>query len=134
MELDKLQEEVAQWAAQNFPTRNTNKRLIGMTEEIGEFAFQKLEELLPFIHMVRQLGRVAHHHNKQLDGIRGSYEFHDEKIQDALGDIFLFMTDYCELKEWKIADVIQKTWNEVKQRDWIENPLSGMKRHKEQGE
>jgi NTP pyrophosphatase (non-canonical NTP hydrolase) len=131
MNLDELQKECAEWAARMFPNRSADGRLHGMTEELGELAIEQLEQLVPFLHITRQLGLIAHHHAKEKAGIRGSSDFHIAKAKDAIGDITLFMLDYCTLRGWSLETIIKETWEEVKQRDWIEDPYMGLKRYKE---
>lgn len=124
--LDTIQQEVAAWAQRNFGKKRTaSNRLVGVTEEFGELVIPLLEELVPVLHVARQIGILSHHHLKEDSGIRGTPELHQAKARDAIGDIILFLIDYCELRGWSLWDIIQETWKEVQQRNWIDDPLSG---------
>ena len=130
IDLVSLQKEIHEWANQQFGTRRPpQKRLLGATEELGELVTWQLEEIVPVLHAIRQLGKVCHHDQKQEAGIRGTPEFHDGKIRDALGDIFIYLIDYCELRGWSYEEIIKETWAEVSQRDWVSDPMYGMSRY-----
>ena len=49
-------------------------------------------------------------------------ENHDEKIKDAIGDVLIFLMDYCTREGLDIQSILQKTWNDVKSRDWKKDP------------
>lgn len=132
--LDDIQKELAVWAQKNFGKQRTDDlRLIGATEELGELVTQQLEQLVPLLHVVRELGILSHHHLKEKCGIRGTSEFHREKSKDAVGDVIIFLMDYCELHGWSLWNIINETWDEVRQRNWIDDPLTGgLKRYVDQ--
>ena len=128
--LSDIQKELGEWATTNFGKRRTEElRLIGMSEEIGELVTQVLEMVVPVLHLVRENGVLSHSHLKEKCGIRGTPEQHQAKARDAIGDIFLFMADYCNLRGWSVEEIIQTTWDEVKQRNWIDDPQGGLKRY-----
>ena len=130
MDLNEIQLEVEEWATEKFGERLTaENQLQGMNEEMGELAGWSLEQIVPVLHMMRQLGRVNHHDLKRSQHIKGSPEWHDEKIQDALGDIVIYMMNYCSLKGWKLDDIIYETWQRVKPREYIEDPEYGIARY-----
>jgi NTP pyrophosphatase (non-canonical NTP hydrolase) len=100
--LRQIQVEVRCWATHNFPNRKTHHPLLGAVEEIGE---------------------LAHAHLKTEQGIR--------KIQkndgpDAVGDVIIYLLDYCNLMGWDAEQILNETWNHVKQRDWKSNPETGL--------
>ena len=134
MDLNKLQTDVHEWANDQFGPRQPSERLIGAAEEFGELFQWKLEEIVPLLHAARSFGKTCHHHLKEDQGIKGSPEFHRAKIKDSLGDIFIFLIDYCELRGWSYEDIIRETWEEVSQRDYKNDPKFGLARYEGQDE
>lgn len=102
-ELSQMQEEVASWAAHNFPGAKRWEPLVGMQEELGELshAFLKLHQ-----------------------GIRGG-EDHEAAMRDALGDLIVYACHFAELNNIDLGDEVTKTWAQVKERDWQKNKESG---------
>lgn len=132
--LKQLQKEIAEWAGYNFPQRSVHGRLIGAGEKLGELAEELLELVVPALHMMRQLGRVNRGFLKREDGIRGTPEFHEGKMRDAIADITFFLIDFCTLNGWDYQEVLEEIWSEVQKRDWIDDPLYGLKRYRGQNE
>jgi len=95
-----VQREQRSWVAHNFGNRPSYYPLLGAVEELGE---------------------LAHSHLKQEQGIR-MLEGHEENAKDAVADIIVFLCDYASARGWDIAEILKKTWNEVKQRDWKSDP------------
>jgi NTP pyrophosphatase (non-canonical NTP hydrolase) len=52
-------------------------------------------------------------------------EDHQAAKVDALGDILIYMLDYCNKCNIDLEDALNKTWEEVRKRDWIANPVTG---------
>lgn len=105
--LRKIQEEQRVWARYNFGERDTgdaDDALFGVVEEVGE---------------------LSHAHLKLKQGIRGSAESLEAEARDAIGDILIFMMDYCCARGWDMQDILTETWDEVKQRDWKRFPKNG---------
>lgn len=96
MRLYTIQHNVGEWAKQNFKERSEITCILGIAEEVGELARAVL---------------------KGMQGIRPE-ECTPEKKKDAVGDIMIFLLDYCALMEWDIEDIIEDTWEEVRKRDW----------------
>ena len=101
--LRKLQEEQVEWVKHNFGDRPAYWPLLGIFEEAGE---------------------LAHAFLKREQGIRLN-ENHDEAIKDAVGDIVLFLSDFCQAEGIDFQSVVENTWNEVKKRDWKKNVNTG---------
>lgn len=97
-----LQEEVSEWARRNFgpPHGSGYRPLLGVQEEVGE---------------------LAHAHLKAEQGIRGN-EDHESAKKDAVGDIVIYLADYCSSNGIDMQQAVEGTWNEVKRRDWKKNP------------
>lgn len=99
-----LQDENAEWQARNFPNSDPYYPLLGIMEEAGE---------------------LAHHHLKQLQGIRGTDEEHIEGKRDAIGDITVYLSNYCTLNGLDFQSIVEEVWAEVRQRDWQANKMNG---------
>lgn len=99
-----LQLEVSEWANRNFGSRDQNDPLLGAVEEIGELCHAVL---------------------KAKQGIRGTAEQHQEAAKDAVGDVIVYLADFCALRGFSLQDIVQDTWEGVKQRDWTKNPANG---------
>jgi NTP pyrophosphatase (non-canonical NTP hydrolase) len=101
MNLDVYQQEIALWRKSNFPDSGEDEQFLGIVEEVGE---------------------LAHAILKQRQGIR---ERGDEDIIDAIGDIMIYLLNYCSCKGWSLDGILWETWDQVKRRDWRENKLNG---------
>jgi NTP pyrophosphatase (non-canonical NTP hydrolase) len=99
-----LQEEQKAWVKHNFPNRTFEDCFKGIVEEVGELSHSLL---------------------KQNQGIRGTHEEHEALIKDAVGDIVVFLSDFCEARGYDFQTIVEKTWFEVKQRNWKQNSLTG---------
>lgn len=102
--LKKIQEEHAIWEKANFKKRESWQPLMGAIEELGE---------------------LAHAHLKHSQKIRVN-EDHIEHAKDAVGDIVIYLIGYCSARGFDMESIVQETWNEVKQRDWIKHPEVGV--------
>ena len=101
-----LQTEQKEWSAHNFPNRESYMPLLGVIEEVGE---------------------LAHAHLKGEQSIRYTEDEVFLKKKDAIGDILIFLADYCTTNGLDMQEAIEDTWIKVKQRDWIKNPVSANK-------
>lgn len=102
--LREIQEEQKPWTLHNFPNRKSHTPLLGAVEELGE---------------------LARAYIKAETGIRGSEIEHMAKKKDAIGDIVLFLSDYCTAEGFDLQECVEETWAIVKQRDWKKYPLTG---------
>lgn len=100
----RLQEEQRPWVEHNFPKRKAHHPLLGVQEEVGE---------------------LSHAHLKAEQGIRVS-EDHEDMGKDAVGDITIFLADYCSAMGWDFEECVKTTWDNVKKRDWIRFPKNGL--------
>lgn len=120
-DFDLLQDEVSEWALKNFGPQPIHRPVMGVSEEVGELA----EAALSLLKVVAASGRLSHAQLKKEQGIRGGEEKYLAAAENAVGDIIIYLCDYCSKAKLSIAGAIQKTWNEVKQRDWRKNPVTG---------
>ena len=109
--LKKLQEEHKSWAIHNFGVHPAWMPLLGAVEELGE---------------------LAHAHLKEAQGIR-NHENHEENARDAIGDIIIYLCDYCSSRGFDFHEIVEQTWERVKQRDWKNNPNDADKKVGKEG-
>lgn len=101
--LDVLQGEVHQWRTRNFPDNPTHP-LLGMVEELGE---------------------LTHAHLKLEQEIRGDKSIHCAEKIDAIGDLVIYLADYCSQNRIALGAAVVKTWEQVQKRDWKKDPKAG---------
>jgi len=89
------------WRVRNFPDADADQQLLGMIEELGE---------------------LAHANLKQKQGIR---EKSAADEQDAIGDMLIYCQGYCAYRGWNMAQIFERTAEQVMQRDWVKNPKDG---------
>jgi len=98
-----LQQEQVPWVKHNFGDREAWQPLLGAVEELGE---------------------LAHAHLKHTQRIRVE-ENHLENAEDAVADVIIYLADYCSAMGFDLQECIEKTWAQVKQRDWKADPAKG---------
>lgn len=105
MDFQQLQSEVVEWSKYNFGPRlgSGYRPLLGAIEELGE---------------------LAHAHLKAEQGIRTSEDHNEAKI-DAIGDIIIYLADYCEQQGIDLQCAVEATWSKVSKRDWKHNKVTG---------
>lgn len=106
LSITKLQNKIGEWTLQNFGhnSEGAYHPLLGLVEEIGE---------------------LSHAHLKQQQGIRGNYTEHEKAIKDAIGDIIIYLCDYCYQRGYDLESIIKDTWDSVQKRNWKEKPKDG---------
>lgn len=104
MDIQTIQTELDQWSLHNFPSRKVHHPLLGATEEMGE---------------------LCHAHLKMEQGIRGTNEEHIAEAKDAIGDVIIYLMDYCNQMDFDLQTIIEETWQTVCNRDWKKNPKTG---------
>lgn len=102
--LTDLQRERDEWIKRNFPNDRIEDSIFGAVEELGE---------------------LSHHFLKMRQGIRGSEEEHVEGILDAVADAVIFLAGVCTWMGADYGELVSDTWDRVKQRDWVANPVHG---------
>lgn len=101
--LSEMQRENAAWAKYNFGDKaNDTTAFHGMVEEIGELSHARL---------------------KSFQGIR---DISADAERDAIGDLAIYMMHYCSMRGWDLHEIIDKTWNEVQERDWVKFKKNGL--------
>jgi len=102
--LGKLQNEIRDWRRYNFPDSNPMEQYMGIVEELGELSHVML---------------------KEAQGIRDIGDS-EAQAQDAIGDMVIFMINFCDMNGWDFEKVIATTWEQVAGRDWRNNPKNGV--------
>lgn len=102
MNLEILQGNLKKWLEHNFPETTSDMQFKGVVEEVGELARADL---------------------KTEQGIRGFTAVKGRlKAMDAVGDIVIYLINYCNMKDYSFIDCINMAWAEVSKRDWIAHP------------
>jgi NTP pyrophosphatase (non-canonical NTP hydrolase) len=83
-----------------------------------------------FLGLVEEIGELARAHLKILQGIRGNEDKWRREQIDAIGDIFIFLCNYCSREGYDLAYVVDGTCKEVLARDWTQNKFDGTKETK----
>lgn len=110
-----MQAERDEWVSRNFPNDPPEEGLsfciFGAVEEIGE---------------------LAHHYLKMRQGIRGmateaeSKMYHETEMLDAVADTVIFLAGVCTHLGADYGALVQRTWDRVKERDWVNDPKEGV--------
>ena len=107
MTLREIQYEQEVWSKNNFHDRRPYWAALGVCEEIGE---------------------LAHTILKREQRIRVSESEDDINFleMDAIGDIVIFLMEFCNQRGYDLQTIIETTWNTVRQRDWKKFPKNGV--------
>lgn len=108
MNLSELQREHDEWITTNFG-EGDDTRLLQVALVVAE-----------------EVGELCHHVVKMEQGIRGSREFHTEKIVDAVGDIVIALAGVPTALNMDYGESVQTAWDEVKKRDWAKHKGDGV--------
>ena len=103
MTIEEIQQEVAAWVSHNFPNHHSWHPILGMQEELGE---------------------LSHAYLKRTQGVRTT-ENHDAAIEDAVGDLLIYLLDFCNTQGIDARDVLHRTWLQVRKRDWTIDSAKG---------
>ena len=98
--INRIQMEMIPWHNHNFPDAPLWQPVMGAVEEVGALCHAAL---------------------KQAQGIRTN-EDHDKNIDDAIGDIVIYLMHVCNIRGKFLEDIVENTWSKVSQRDWKANP------------
>ncbi len=83
--------------------------------------------ILPLLGVAEEVGELNHAHLKGVQGIRYTDAEVEAKKADAVGDLMIYLADYCAREGLDLEDCVWNAWNEVKNRDWKENPMDAHK-------
>lgn len=105
LQLSELQRERDLWVARNFPGDELVNSILGAMEELGE---------------------LAHAFLKHKQGIREVSDGNvKDLIEDAVADCVIFLAGVATHTGFDYGEAVQRTWDKVKQRDWVNNPETG---------
>ena len=106
MNLEIFQQEVYDWSVKNFGLdEDPDIRVFGMVEELGELCHALLKSKQSI---------------RRIDDKRAR-----ELVEDAIGDLMVYVADYCARTGLDLDLIVFKTWAEVKTRDWRKFPGDG---------
>ncbi len=105
MGIREIQKAQHEWAVYNFGPRDSIDALLGVIEEAGELCHAQLK----FRQKIR----------------RSSQDWFNAKARDAIGDIVIFLMDYCSANGWDLEEIVSEVWDTVKDRDWKRFPNNG---------
>lgn len=99
MNLTEFQALVSDWSRKNFgPHHSTGYRnLLGLSEEVGE---------------------LCHAHLKGEQNIRHTPEEVIFLKKDAIGDVLIFLCNYCDSQGFSIEDCAESAWAEIQNRNY----------------
>lgn len=97
-----LQAQIAGWTDHNFPLDDAVDIASGTAEEVGELCRAAL---------------------KRKQRIRGTEEEWTAEIQKEVGDIFIKLCHMAAVEGFDLHDAIVARWREVRQRDWVVDPI-----------
>lgn len=108
LDLRELQAQVQVWTEHNFGEQAPYRPLLGVVEEVGELCHAQLK-------------------NEQ--GIRSPKAdeggWYADK-RDAVGDIVIYLMNYCTEAGIEFHDAVKATWHKVSARNWVDNPEDGI--------
>ena len=94
IDLYHLQSVIRRWSDESFGVGSSWHKLLGVMEEVGE---------------------LCHHVLKREQGIRVDQN-HNEEVKDAVGDIVIYLMDFCAREGISLEECIETTWTKVQQR------------------
>jgi NTP pyrophosphatase (non-canonical NTP hydrolase) len=75
---------------------------------------------------VEEIGELSHAQLKGEQGIRHApYEILEKK-KDAVGDVIIYLINYCNANGFTLLECMKQAWNEIKNRNWNDNKINGV--------
>jgi NTP pyrophosphatase (non-canonical NTP hydrolase) len=102
--LEQMQLEHKEWAGSNFPRADARDTLLLLGEEAGELMQAYLKRRL---------------------GIRLTEEEANNLILHGVGDVLIALIAFCNKEQINIEDAVRETWDNVRRRDWLKDPVHG---------
>ena len=77
--------------------------------------------------VVEEVGELAHIYLKNAQSIRGMIDPEECRYltMDAIGDIIIYLMDFCNRENIDIQEALETTWKSVSNRDWKKRPETG---------
>lgn len=89
----------------------------------ARYNFPNSQQWMPLVGAVEELGELAHAFLKLKQGIRGITSISEQ--EDAIGDIVIYLIDFCNLNDINFGKAVCSTWEKVSKRDWKKDPIAG---------
>lgn len=121
--MELLQARIGAWSEKNFPHDSSAEKVLGIVEEMGELT----ESFMRLNHLVMAGARLSHLSLKKKQGIRYTEDELRLLIFDAVGDIMIYLADFCSKEGISMEAAFERTAKEVLERDWAANPLEADK-------
>lgn len=104
-EINNFQGKVVEWNLKNFGGHfgSEYRLLLGLTEELGE---------------------LCHAHLKGEQNIRHTKEEIIKLKKDAIGDLVIFLANYCDSQNFKLSDCMNIAWGAIKNRNWTKDKIN----------
>ena len=93
-----IQLEADFWLTANFPNTDHMEQYIGIAEEVGE------------------LGHAVLKNKQRIRNIND--EEYERLATDAVGDILIYLMNFCNVHGWDLQYILNNTWEQVQRRDW----------------
>ena len=103
MHISEFQKKQAEWSQQQFGDQPAHFSLLGVVEEVGE---------------------LSHSHLKSEQGIRTN-EDHIAGKRDAVGDILMYLSNYCTASGFELQEIAVTVLEEVMERNWVDHKVNG---------
>jgi len=102
--MKQTQQQVGEWHERTFPDSTASEMFEGIVEEVGELAHARLK------------------------GRQGLMKNAVAEEKDAIGDILVFLLNYCNKRGFCLETILAETWEEVRTRNYEERgrwPIAG---------
>lgn len=118
-DLRRLEQEVGEWAEENFGDRDQIRRSInerGKRRKPGA----DIGALFCTLGVNEEAGELTHSVLKQAQGIREDDPgVGREAEMDAVGDIIVYLADFCYRRGYDLGECVESAWyGEVSSREW----------------
>jgi NTP pyrophosphatase (non-canonical NTP hydrolase) len=100
LDLVRFQNEVGVWSDRNFPNSTPTLTVLGLIEELGELSHAVLKSQM---------------------GSREPDIDYKAKMRDAVGDITIFLADFCKRSRISLESCIIDAWAEVGKREFTQD-------------
>ena len=104
-----------------------NMKTLG--KEIKDWAIKQFgeedAESMFFASLVEEIGELSHALLKKKQKIRYTEEEVDQKIRQEIADVCIALMGLASKLDVDLEQAVLDKWNEVKTRDWKQNPISG---------
>jgi len=100
-----------------------------LQNEVGEWSVEQFGEsqpdLYPLLGVSEEYGELVHSVLKRKQGIRLEDDDVGESAEiDAVGDMIVYLADFCERRGLDLSTCIDEAWGEVSARNWDSNVAS----------